>query len=94
MKLPRNLGVIVCSHVFENNRPLLYVVCDEDNYYHFMCGGHDHLDENDAHYVGLGHVIAKDSSLEGLLPKLGLSCEAERKDESSEWTISKISDRD
>ena len=61
---PDNLGVYVCSHVFEGTRPILYV-CRADGDWQFLCGGDDHSD--DVHFVGVGHLTESDPTLMNLL---------------------------
>ena len=79
---PSNLGVIICSHVFEASRPILLVTHDSDGW-NFACGGTDHGDD-DFHNVGVGHLTSRDS---GINDCADLQCGyiAERQDQSSPW---------
>ena len=81
---PDNLGVYVCSHVFENTRQILYV-CRADGDWQFLCGDDDH--DDDCHLVGVGHLIKRDSTLNELAD-LKPAWEAERKEVSASWVYS------
>jgi hypothetical protein len=59
---PSNLGVIICSHVLEATRPILLVAHDAEGW-NFACGSTDHHGADDFHVVGVGHLIARDPSL-------------------------------
>ena len=51
----------MCSHVFDESRPILLVV-HESVGWTFACGGRDHEDD-DFHNVGVGHLIDRDPTL-------------------------------
>ena len=82
---PANLGVIVCPHVFKNERPILYV-CRADGDWQFLCGNGDHTDSS-GHLVGVGHLTERDPSLHDLA-NLPPDYEAERKSTDDSWVIS------
>lgn len=89
---PRQLGCIVCSHVFDGSRPVLLIAHDRDDSWQFLCGGSDHgTDETaeDYHWVGVGHLLNRDPMLEAMsaLPK---GYEAERPSISDDWATSQI----
>lgn len=64
---PRTLGVVVCSHVRDNLRPILMATHYEDGDWAFSCGRTDHRDE-DAEYtlVGVGHLTDRDGTLDSV----------------------------
>ena len=59
---PSNLGVIICSHVLEATRPILLVAHDAEGW-NFACGNTDHGNAEDFHVVGVGHLVARDPSI-------------------------------
>ena len=61
---PENLGVFVCSHVFAQERPILFVV-HADGDWQFLCGD-SHEDGDGPHYVGVGHLVHRDPTLESI----------------------------
>ena len=77
-------GVYVCSHVFKNTRPILESVRDEDGSWQFLCGVEGCLDEGGPHLVGVGHLIARDPSINELIV-LNLGMYAERASDTSKW---------
>jgi hypothetical protein len=82
----RNLGCFVCSHVFENARPVLLGVHWEGDW-QFMCGAVDH--GADGRYVGVGHLIDRDPSLNECAD-LPDGFEAERSAVGQPWRHSRI----
>jgi hypothetical protein len=60
--LPSNLGVIVCDHVFRASRSILLVAHVAEGW-NFACGQHDHRGTEDFHNVGVGHLTARDPSV-------------------------------
>lgn len=74
----------VCSHVFEDIRPVL-LVAREDGDWMFLCGS-PHAENEEYHLVGVGHLFDRDRSLEQLrdLPE---NHEAERADVGGQWVI-------
>lgn len=58
---PKNMKSYICSHVFENTRPILLIVHNEEDWM-FMCGDADH-DPDDCHVVGIGHLIDRDPTI-------------------------------
>ena len=83
---PRNLGVFVCSHVLKRERPIL-LVSHDDGDWQCLCGGSDHGD--DAHLVGVGHLIDDDPSLNECADLPGNWC-AERDSPGATWRRSKL----
>ena len=83
---PRNLAAFVCSHVFRRERPVL-LVSHGDGDWQFLCGGSDHGD--DAHVVGVGHLIDNDPSLNECAD-LPVDAFAEREAVGKPWTREKL----
>ena len=79
---PSDLGVVVCPHVFREERPILYVFRSEKRW-QFLCGDVDHSGSN-GHLVGVGHLTDRDPSLNELAD-LEIGCGAERKGLDDEW---------
>jgi len=77
--------VYLCSHVFDNTRPVLFV-SRADGDWQFLCGG-EHENEVPS-VVGFNHVLARDPTLAELLD-LPHKWEAERTDTSSPWRINR-----
>lgn len=91
-KFNTDYGVYVCGHVFRGTRPALLVARDPDGYWQFLCGESGCIEENDIHLVGVGHLLARDQSLEraaALEPRQY----CERKNVSSPWDFGTISDQ-
>lgn len=85
---PKNLGVIVCKHVRDRKREILFISHSEDGDWSFTCGEFDHSSDPDADdeytLVGVGHLVDADNSIDeaSTLPK-GWS--AERKKTGDPW---------
>lgn len=79
----------LCSHIFEDTRPILYV-SKADGDWQFLCGYDDHEDEI-PHVVGIHHIFDRDESL---LPLENLSddYEANRTNVKDEWQIQPCSE--
>ena len=88
---PSNLGVIVCNHIFRDERPILYVSRPEGEW-QFMCGEGDHT-ASDGHLVGVGHLTDRDPSLNELID-LQPDYEADRKSIDDPWVISECEELD
>jgi len=84
----KNLRVFVCPHVFENTRPILYVV-HEDKEWQCLCGFDDH--DDNGHLIGMGHILSRDPSI-AELENLENGWEAERASPEQEWVRRKIVD--
>ncbi len=79
----------VCTHVFDAQRPVLYVTRPDGDWC-FLCGGDDHPDDAAAfRVVGLGHVVERDPSL-GEILDLAPNEEAERATLSATWVRSRF----
>jgi hypothetical protein len=80
---PSNLGVIICSHVLEATRPILLIAHDAEGW-NFACGGNDHHGADDFHVVGVGHLTARDPSI-NLCADLPAGFVAERSAAAIPW---------
>ena len=85
MNFVSNLGVFVCPHIFDNSRPVLYVV-HEDNEWQCLCGQDDH--DEPGHLVGMGHLVERDSTIDTLYD-LPDGWEAERHSVNDNWVRAK-----
>jgi hypothetical protein len=77
--------VYLCSHVFENTRPVLFV-SRADGDWQFLCG--EEHDNEVPNVVGFNHLLERDPTLAELL-HLPDEWEAERAGASSPWRISR-----
>ena len=74
----------ICIHVFDNIRPVLLVVRGSDGDWMLLCGD-THLQTVDQYkLVGIGHITARDPSLQDVLD-LPPGFEAERLAVGAEW---------
>lgn len=87
---PPNLGVIICSHVYDASRPILLVTHDDEGW-NFACGHHDHRGAEDFHVAGVGHLIERDPSI-NQCADLPVGHLAERASVDSRWTRNPIDD--
>ncbi len=81
------IPVYVCSHIFENTRPIL-LVCKENEEWQFLCGG-EHEREEIPRVVGLNHMLERDNTLSEIMG-LENDSEAERQEVGGTWLISKL----
>lgn len=84
-------GVYVCGHVFREARPTLLVIRDSDGSWQFLCGQDGCIEEEDAHVVGVGHLLERDPTLEKSA-ELEPSQYFERQSSSSSWVLGNISE--
>ncbi len=81
--LPYETKTYVCTHVFEQIRPVLYVTRPEGDWC-LLCGA-EHPDDASAYkVVGLGHIVGADPSLADVL-NLRANEEAERDAVGALW---------
>jgi hypothetical protein len=80
-------AVYVCSHVFNHEKPILYV-CHEDREWQFLCG-ELHSEEENPHVIGLNHVIDIDPTTTKTL-EMPNNWEAYRGNEETEWEFNLI----
>jgi hypothetical protein len=80
-----NTATIVCCHVLDKDKPILYVSHDEeDGMWQFLCG-ETHC-EAEARIVSLLGVLEIDYSI-GQLADMQCGCYAERKNGDDNWII-------
>ena len=60
-KIKIETPAFVCSHIFNNTRPILFV-SREDGDWQFLCGGVDHMGEKPK-VVGSNHLFERDPTL-------------------------------
>ncbi|GMT48494.1 MAG: hypothetical protein IEMM0008_0033 [bacterium] len=81
---PKNTASIMCSHVLENQMPILYVTHDEDDGgWQFLCGAENHEDQH-GRIIALFEVTTIDPSVNKLYdmpPGVG----AERESRNDQW---------
>lgn len=83
---PDNLGVVICSHVRDNVRPILLVTRYDDGDWAFSCGHEDHRDDETEYVlVGVGHLTNRDSTLDAV-SDLAKGYSAERESVGGSWT--------
>ncbi|HEM8407239.1 TPA: hypothetical protein U2R23_002932 [Acinetobacter baumannii] len=75
----RDFGVYCCPHIFHKEKPVLLVIRDED--WQFLCGNDV---DDECHYVGVGHLLDRDNSLE-VLVNLEKNTGAKRDDTNQAW---------
>ncbi|MDE5995930.1 MAG: hypothetical protein K2G56_03335 [Eubacterium sp.] len=82
-----NTAVIICCHILEEGKPVLYVSHDEeDGMWQFLCGEKHKTD--DARLVSLKYVFDLDNSV-GKLKEMPCGCCATRESKADKWTVSK-----
>jgi hypothetical protein len=79
----KNVAVITCCHILEDNDAICYVTHDEeDGCWQFLCGK-DH-DESEVRIVSLEEIFEKDPTI-GMLSDMPLGCGATRENRESPW---------
>ena len=85
---PKNLGCVVCKHVYSSERPVLLVTHYDNGDWSFSCGKPDHSDneeaENEYFWIGVGHLTDEDSALH-TVANLPLGWSAERTELGTKW---------
>jgi hypothetical protein len=81
-------AAFVCSHVFEDSKPIL-LVSREDGDWQLLCG-HAHDDNERPHVVGLNHLLERDPTLIDIA-SLQPEWEAERTSPAMPWTFCEVS---
>ena len=89
MKFELDLGVYVCPHIYNNQRPILDVVRDEDGEFQFLCGSDKCIEESEPRHVCIKHLLNRDSSLNEL-KELKPGTFAERESQNSSWVYGKL----
>jgi len=83
MEFNNNLGVYICSHVFDKKSPILLSVRDEDGW-QFLCGDEDCPENSQPHFVGVGHLIHRDPSI-SVLANLKVNSFAQKIHLNANW---------
>lgn len=82
------IAAYICSHVYENSRPILLVSRDGGDW-QCLCGGEHDVGEV-PRVVGLNHLVERDPTIAELFD-LPVDWEAERVRVGSKWMRSKVS---
>ncbi len=82
--MTKEQAVFVCSHVFDQMRPVL-LVCHDGGDWQFLCGG-EHAEGEIPHVVGLNHILDLDPSLQELM-NIPIDSEAERQAPDLPWIL-------
>lgn len=88
---PANLPVFICSHIYQNTKPVL-LVSHEDGDWQFLCGeGHDKNEKPKV--VCVSHLVERDPTLNEIadIPE---DYEAERSHLGADWIITKVTDEE
>ena len=81
----------VCTHVFADERPVLYMCRDAGDQI-LACGRDDHVQSPDSwRVVHLAHLLEQDTSLE-VIGELTEGQQAERSVVGGAWTIGPLAD--
>jgi hypothetical protein len=84
-----NTAVITCSHVINDNQPILHVSHDEDDgMWQFLCGKSHEPAE--AMIMSLAEIYQHDNSV-AAIADLPLGVTADRADKNSQWSRSRQS---
>lgn len=80
-----NTASIVCSHILNNGKDILFVSHDEDDgAWQFLCGNTHETSE--ARLVSLKYIFDLDNTI-GQLCDMPYGCFAERKTKKDDWMI-------
>jgi hypothetical protein len=81
---PENTACIVCDHVLNRHRPILYASHDsDDGSWQFLCGQDDHTPSN-AKVISLKNATMIDPSINDLY-EMPLGVGAERENIHAQW---------
>lgn len=82
-----NTAAIICCHVINDGKPILFVSHDEDDgMWQFLCGKAHETD--DAKLVSLKYVFDLDNTV-GDLADMPCGCYATRRTQKDSWVIAK-----
>ena len=82
-----NTATIICCHIIDDGKPILYVSHDEDDgMWQFLCGSTHDTDE--ARLVSLKEAFDLDNSV-GVLKDMPCGYYAERKTQNDNWLVKK-----
>jgi hypothetical protein len=82
----KDIGTIVCPHVFEDTRDITVVIHSRTGWWQCLCGDANCLDLDLIRWVGLSHLMDRDASLRELM-SLGSGQVAVREDKDAPWTF-------
>jgi hypothetical protein len=82
----------VCTHVFDDVKPILLVSRDDGDW-SFLCGEGHEDSASSYRVVGIGHLLDRDPSLQSLLD-LPPDWEAERKTTGDAWIRTRCASTD
>lgn len=82
-KEEENTACIVCEHILNKERPILFVAHDEDGGWQFMCGADDHT-EKDVKVISLKQATDIDQSINELF-EMPINVGAERESIDDKW---------
>lgn len=85
----QDTAIIICRHIVNEGKSILFVSHEKDGMWQFMCGG-IHIME-DAMVVSLKEAYDIDNSV-GVLSKMPCGYYAERETQNSDWVIRKETD--
>ena len=86
---PKNTACMVCSHVLNENAPILYVSHDaEDGMWQFLCGSNNHTSEH-AKIIALSEAVLMDGSVNQLY-EMPLGVGATRETKNGQWQPFKL----
>lgn len=85
-----NTACIVCNHVLNKERPILYAAHDGEADWQFLCGQDDHTEEN-AKIISLKQVTELDQTVNDLY-EMPIKVGAERKSVKDKWQPFKLQD--
>ncbi len=80
----KKLAVFTCCHVIEENKPIRYVIHDEDGDWQFLCG--DNHSTEDGRIIGFGEAIDLDPTIYKVR-NLKRGQAAVREHKNSEWKL-------
>ena len=84
----RDTACIICNHILNGEKPILFVLHDEDDgMWQFLCGGSHGME--DAKVVALGEVFDLDPSIEKVAEMPCGYC-ATRDKVDSDWVVKNV----
>ncbi|WP_415400638.1 hypothetical protein [Tateyamaria sp. SN3-11] len=86
-EVPRNTAAYCCTHVFHDQRPLSFIMRDDDDDLIVSCGGSDHGGSEDWVMVGIGHFDGKDGVRFEDVPDLPQNRRAIRNPDTGRWVL-------
>jgi len=87
-QVEETMAVFTCSHVLDDNQPILHVSHDREDDWQFLCGQENHS-EDTAKIISLREAVVLDSSLNDLF-EMPIGVGAERKSVDEPWNPFRI----